>query len=205
MKNILTTLAVLVMATVITVSASAQGNNKPLIKIVDANGKAVIAPIDNKGNAKIDNLSPGNHQAALLVPAVQKVREAAARAKANGAPPPSIDIESFSWGVSQMGTGGHGGGGAGKVNVHDISVTKTTDKSTPELFKSVVVSPIKAPLDKTVKQGGQDYYEIKLENILISSFQSSGGGSTSGDRPMESLSLNFAKIEFKYDLKENKK
>jgi type VI secretion system secreted protein Hcp len=35
--------------------------------------------------------------------------------------------------------------------------------------------------------------EITLENTLISSYSMSSGG----DRPMESLSLNFTKIEFK--------
>ena len=210
MKNIFKTLAVFVMAMMITVSAFAQRGGRSysaghFLLELDGDGAAgVIAPIDNKGNAKIDNVKPGNHTVALLLPAVQKIREAAARAKANDAPPPSIQIESYSWGVSQMGTGGHGGGGgAGKVSVNDISVMKTTDKSTPELFKAVVVSSTKAPLDKIVQHNGQEYYKIELENVLVTSYQSSGG--SGGDRPMESLSLNFSKIEFKYDLKENKK
>src|SRR5690348_6092500 len=46
-----------------------------------------------------------------------------------------IQIESFSWGLAQTGTMSAGmGGGAGKVNVHDISVTKYVDKSSPELM-----------------------------------------------------------------------
>src|SRR5215467_9287803 len=46
-----------------------------------------------------------------------------------------IHIESFSWGVSQTGSfGAGGGGGTGKVQVHDISVTKFVDKSTAALF-----------------------------------------------------------------------
>ncbi len=216
MKNIFKTLAVFVMALVITVSASAQGGSSAkdgrsyvagrFLLMLDGEGASgVIAPIDNKGNATIENVKPGTHTVALLLPAIQKIREAAARAKANDAPPPSIQIESYSWGVSQMGSGGHGGGGgAGKVSVNDISVMKTTDKSTPLLFKSVVVLPTKAPFNKIVQHNGQEYYKIELENILVSSYQSSAGGSSSGDRPMESLSLNFTKIEFKYDLKEGK-
>src|SRR5262245_10475584 len=46
-----------------------------------------------------------------------------------------IHIESFSWGMNQ--TGAHatgGGGGAGKVHVHDISFTKFVDKSSPTLM-----------------------------------------------------------------------
>ncbi len=211
MKNILTTLAVLVMASLLSISAYSQSGRSHakgnfLLQLDGEGAAGVIAPIDNKGNATIDNVKPGNHTVALLLPAIQKIREAAARAKANDAPPPSIQIESYSWGVSQMGSGGHGGGGgAGKVSVNDISVTKTTDKSTPVLFKAVVVSPTKAPFDKIIQHNGQEYYKIELENILVSSYQSSAGGSSSNDRPMESLSLNFSKIEFKYDLKENKK
>ncbi len=206
MKNIFKTLAVLALVAFASTADAQRGarQERAFVQLEGEGGPAVVSPVDNKGNAKIDNVKPGNHQAALLVPAVQKVREAAARANANGTPAPSIEIESFSWGVSQMGTGGHGGGGgAGKVNVHDISVTKVADKASPNILQAVVVSPIKAPLVNIVKHDGKDYYKIELENILVSSYQS--GGSSAGDRPMESLSLNFTKIEFKYDLKENKK
>lgn len=203
MKQILHILAVLAVLAYGSAAEAQRGGrqDRAFVRLEGEGGAAVIAPIDNKGNAKIDNVKPGNHQAALLVPAVQKVREAAARAKANGAPPPAIEIESYSWGVSQMGAGG--GGGAGKVNTTDIATAKAPDKSTPDLFRVTVVPPMKAPLDKVVQQGGQDYYKIELENVLVSGYQQSGG--SGGDRPMESLSLNFSKIEFKYDLKENKK
>ena len=47
----------------------------------------------------------------------------------------TIHIESFSWGMSQTGAHGTGGGGgAGKVSVHDISITKHVDKSSPALM-----------------------------------------------------------------------
>lgn len=207
MKRILSTLAVFVMALL---SASAGAQNRSYVGgyfALDLDGtNGVVAPIDNKGSATFLDVAPGTHTVALLLPAVQKIREAAARAKTNNTPPPTIEIESFSWGLSQMGTAGHGGGGGtGKASVSDISVTKSTDKSSPQLFKSAVVSPTKAPLDKIIQYKGQEYYKIELENVLVSSYQSSGGGSSSSDRPMESISLNFSKIEFKYDLKENKK
>jgi type VI secretion system secreted protein Hcp len=210
MKNIFTKLAVFVMAFISLTAYSQQSGNKHavsnfMLELDGGNGHlGVIAPIDNKGNAAFLDVKPGTHTVALLVPAVQKVREAAARSKANGTPPPSIEVESYSWGVSQ--TGAHstgGGGGAGKVSVHDISVTKAADKATPELFKSVVVSSFKAPLLTTVQHKGQEYYKIEMENVMVSSYQS--GGSAGSDRPTESLSLNFSKMEFKYDLKENKK
>src|SRR4051794_31511408 len=47
-----------------------------------------------------------------------------------------IEVLSWSWGMSQSGTAQSGtGGGAGKVNVQDLSFTKYVDKSSPNLMK----------------------------------------------------------------------
>ena len=40
----------------------------------------------------------------------------------------------------------------------------------------------------------QPIYKIELENTLVTSFQDSGDNG--GDRPMESLSFNYAKIHY---------
>ena len=46
------------------------------------------------------------------------------------------DITSFSWGASQPGNMGvGGGGGAGKVCFNDLHVNALVDKSTPALLK----------------------------------------------------------------------
>ena len=46
-----------------------------------------------------------------------------------------IDVLSWSWGMIQSGTTHMGGGGgAGKVNVQDLSITKYVDKSSPILM-----------------------------------------------------------------------
>ena len=98
-------------------------------------------------------------------------------------------------------TGAGSGAGAGKANFQDISITKVLDKSSPQLFlgtasgKQYATATLKAVAD-TNKDGKQDYYVIKLTNVLVSSFQQ--GGASGGDRPIESLSLNFAKIEIEY-------
>jgi type VI protein secretion system component Hcp len=57
------------------------------------------------------------------------------------------------------------------------------------------VPPTRKQLDKTVTQNGMQYYHVKLSDIMVSSVQSSSSGD---ERPQESLSLNFTKIEFKY-------
>lgn len=174
-----------------------------------ADGSVRTAPVSPQGSCTIDNLKPGTYGVALLVPAVQKVRDAAARSSAAKGHDKWIDVESWSWGASQA-AGHGGGGGAGKVSVHDISVTKSTDKSTPKLAEAAVKgkvfsgAPARSQATQTMTHNGQQYYEVKLQDVMVSSFQTSSSSPTSGgDRPMESLSLNFTKI--KWDLKENVK
>lgn len=110
-----------------------------------------------------------------------------------------FEVYSFSWGVSQSGTQTHGGGGgAGKVSVSDISFMKSTGKASPKLFLHCCNGkhfPSGAVVVTRVVEGREEVYmEYKLENVLISSYQTSGDG---GSVPTESLSLNFTKITYK--------
>lgn len=111
-----------------------------------------------------------------------------------------IQIESFSWGLTQTGTFGTGmGGGAGKVSVHDISVSKHVDKSSPELMLACCTGKHIPSALLTVRKAGEkplEYLKIKLTDVLISSVQDSGTGSSEG--LSESLSLNFAKFQVEY-------
>jgi len=112
-----------------------------------------------------------------------------------------LDLESFSWGVSNMGTAGKGGGqGAGKAQPQDMVVTKRTDKSSPLLFIACATGQhFKEGLLTIRKAGGQqlEYLKIKLEGVMVTSYQSMGspGG---GGVVQESLSLNYAKLEMIY-------
>lgn len=111
-----------------------------------------------------------------------------------------IHIESFSWGVSQTGSfGTGGGGGAGKVAVHDISITKFLDKSTPALFLHCANGKHIPNGLLTFRKAGEkplEYLKIKLQDILISSLQESGHGG--GDLLSESVTINFAKFWVEY-------
>jgi type VI secretion system secreted protein Hcp len=113
--------------------------------------------------------------------------------------PDEIHIESFSWGLSQTGAHGvGGGGGAGKVNVHDISITKFLDKSSPELMLACCNGKHIPSGLVTVRKAGEtpvEYLKIKLTDILISGIQHAGHGS---DLLTENLSLNFAKFNLEY-------
>lgn len=118
--------------------------------------------------------------------------------KAKGA---TIEVSSFTWGVSNVGTsGGGGGGGASKANFSDIGFACTTNVASTSLFlRCVNGKPIPKATLHVRKQGEtpQEYYTITLTDCLVSSFQT-GGSDGSGSQPTESFSLNYAKIEFEY-------
>jgi type VI secretion system secreted protein Hcp len=111
-----------------------------------------------------------------------------------------IDILSWSWGMTQSGTM-HvgGGGGAGKVNVQDISVTKYVDKSSPLLMKMCCNGEHFDEAVLTGRKAGKDaleYLKITMSKVLVSSI--STGGSDAEERPTENVTLNFAKFEVGY-------
>jgi type VI secretion system secreted protein Hcp len=117
----------------------------------------------------------------------------------------TIHIESFSWGMSQTGAHGvGGGGGAGKVSVHDISITKFVDKSSATLMLNCCDGKhIKDGLI-TVRKAGEkpvEYLKIKLTDILISGVQIAGHGS---DLLTENVTLNFSKVEVEYQEQDEK-
>ena len=118
----------------------------------------------------------------------------------------SIELQSFSWGLSNAGSVSSGGrGGVGKVNFQDISFMKRADTTSPQLMLACASGKHIQKATLTVrKQGGEqtDYMKIQLENVLVSSFQQSGAGG--GDSvpvdsvPTDQFSLNFAKIEYSH-------
>jgi type VI secretion system secreted protein Hcp len=116
-----------------------------------------------------------------------------------------IEVYSWSWGESNQGThAGGGGGGAGKVSMQDFHFTMTTNKASPKLFQMCATGEhIKEAILTVRKQGlagtesrPVEYLKIKLTDVMVTSYQV--GGSNAGDIPTESISLNFAKIEFEY-------
>jgi type VI secretion system secreted protein Hcp len=112
-----------------------------------------------------------------------------------------IEVESFSWGETQSGTAGHGsGGGAGKVSPSDFSFTKKLDKASPVLFVGCATGQhFKSAILTARKAGGgqQEYLKLTMEDVLVSSYQLGGAGS-SDIVPMDQVSLNFAKLEYSY-------
>jgi type VI secretion system secreted protein Hcp len=112
----------------------------------------------------------------------------------------AIDVLAFSWGESNSGTT-HvgGGGGAGKVNVQDLSITKYVDKSSPVLMLMVANGKHIVDATLTVRKAGENpikYIVIKMKEVMVTSL--STGGSGGEDRLTENITLNFGEVEFDY-------
>jgi type VI secretion system secreted protein Hcp len=83
-----------------------------------------------------------------------------------------IDVLNWSWGMSQSGNMHVGsGGGAGKVNIQDLSITKYVDKSTPNLMMLCSSGKHIDKVTLTVRKAGGEsqveYLIINLEEVLI--------------------------------------
>jgi type VI secretion system secreted protein Hcp len=109
-----------------------------------------------------------------------------------------IDVLSYNWGVSQSGTmHGMGGGGAGKANVMDMAVSMQISKASAHVALACATGKHIKEATLTCRKAGDtqyDYLTYKMTDVLISSYQTGG----SSEVPVESLSLNFAKIESEY-------
>lgn len=111
-----------------------------------------------------------------------------------------IDVLAWSWGASNSGTTHMGGGGgAGKVNVQDVSVTKYVDNSSTDLLLHCCNGKHIPEMILTVRKAGEkplEYVIITMKDCLISSI--STGGSGGEDRLTENVGINFATVEVQY-------
>lgn len=117
-----------------------------------------------------------------------------------------IDVLAWSWGMSQSGSF-HvgGGGGAGKVNIQDVSFTKYVDKASPELMLACSNGKHIKEAVLTVRKAGEkplEYLTITMEKVLVSSV--STGGSGGEDRLTENVTVNFAKVKVEYQEQDDK-
>ncbi len=114
-----------------------------------------------------------------------------------------IEIDSFSWGVSNAGNMGRGGGGGtGKADFQDLTFTKQTDKASPLLVKAAASGEhIKKAVLTARKAGGKggqvEYFKITLEDVMVSAF-TTGGNAGGSSIPVDSFSLNYTKLKYEY-------
>jgi len=112
-----------------------------------------------------------------------------------------IEIESFSWGATNPGSfSSTSGGGSGKVSFQDLHFTSRVNVASPNLMVACATGQHIKSAILTVRKAGkeqQEYYTVKLSDMLVSSYQS-GGAEGSNALPVDQFSINFAKIEFEY-------
>jgi type VI secretion system secreted protein Hcp len=112
-----------------------------------------------------------------------------------------IEIQSMQFGVGRGISAGVGGGSkreATAPSVSEITLTKTFDISSPLILKEAIGGKaVEAKIELTqTDQSGKHiaYQKYILTNALISGYSVSTGG----DRPSESVSLNFTKFDSEY-------
>ena len=133
-----------------------------------------------------------------------------------------IDVMSYSWGLSQTGTmHGQGGGGAGKANFADMTISMPFNKASAHVALACATGKHFPKAVLTCRKAGDeqyDYLTYTMTDVIVSNYSTGGAGEV----PVDSVSLNFAKIEseyfeqdakgkvtkastFGYNIKENKK
>ena len=117
-----------------------------------------------------------------------------------------IEVQSFTWGVHNLGSSQHGGGaGSGRSQASDYSFVKMFDKASPKLMEMCCNGSHIPKIVLTCRKAGKDqqeYLKVEFSDAFVSSYQV-GGSSGGGVIPTDSISLNFSKIEMTY--KEQKK
>jgi len=110
-----------------------------------------------------------------------------------------IELNSFQWGVGRgisSPVGNVNNREASAPSVSEISVSKESDVSSVKLLTEAYHGEgvaVEIDFCKTDQKTIEVYQKFTLTNCMISGYSTSSGG----DRPRESLSLNFTKVEFK--------
>ena len=111
-----------------------------------------------------------------------------------------IDAVSLQWGVGRAITtpvGSTLNREASEPSISEVTFTKLMDGASPYLLEEATTGTrgknVKIHLVST-GSAADEYCEYKLENSLISGYSIV----TDGDRPMESVTINFTKVEMKF-------
>ena len=85
--------------------------------------------------------------------------------------PNEIEVESFSWGESNTGSASGGSGGSGgKTVLQDFHFTLPTSKASPNLMLACATGRTFRQATLTCRNGGFEFLKIKLQEILVSSY-----------------------------------
>ena len=119
-----------------------------------------------------------------------------------------IDIDSFSFGVTQFASIGSatGGAGAGKASLQDIHFSAPINVASPSLFKACATGTHFKKAVLTCRKAGeqqQDFLKVTFTDVLVSGYAlgsnelDNGYSARKGDAnvPIDQFSLTFKKVE----------
>ena len=111
-----------------------------------------------------------------------------------------IEVLSYSWGVTNPGSlGSGGGGGAGKATFRDLSIVHKIDKASPNLLKACATGQHLKDATITFRKAGkgqQEFLIIKMNDVVVTGVvQGAANGETAGS---ETINLEFAKVDWEY-------
>ncbi len=111
-----------------------------------------------------------------------------------------LDVSSLQWGMGRAITtkaGAVTNREASEPSVSEITITKLMDSSSPKFFVESCTGAAGKKVEihlVTTGSPGNTYAQYTLTNALVSSYSMSSGG----DRPSESVSISFTKVEYKF-------
>ena len=115
-----------------------------------------------------------------------------------------IEVLSYSHGVSQTATGSQSSGGARsseRCDHQDFSVVKTLDKASPKLSlaccKGEHIGDVKVELCRATGNKTK-YMEYLMTDVIVTSVRPGGSAQGGESLPLEEVSFNYGKIEWKY-------
>ena len=112
-----------------------------------------------------------------------------------------IELESFSWGETNLGGpagAGAGGGGAGKVQVEDLHVVMKLNKASPLLLLACATGQHFKQAVLTARKAGKaqlEFLVFKFKDVLVSSYHTSGHTDA---EPIDQVSFDFGQIQVEY-------
>lgn len=112
-----------------------------------------------------------------------------------------IEVESWSWGITQAGSVSVGGGaGTSKAKFDDFTFVHRVDKASPNLMKLCTLGEHLKDGTFTARKAGkgpQEYFTIKFNDVLITSVALHGTGADAGNMT-ETITLQAARWDVEY-------
>jgi len=122
----------------------------------------------------------------------------------------SIEVYSFSWGVSNPVTAGSTGGRAlsgGKASLSTFNIMKKVDKTSAKLFQNCAggqqIPEATVIMRKAINGKQETFLKYVFTDLMVESVQWSGS-SGGDDTPTESVSLAFNKVAIEYTMYDQK-